>query len=105
VSLERIIRNLFAESERTGKRAYKVLNSGLHLRAGIVVKQGKTYELLHLSRPDHEKGPSTGEANTCAKYAGWGEQYGFRADEQTQTISIWKEIRTKAKGGDHAAAV
>ncbi|MDX2008248.1 MAG: hypothetical protein SFU83_23640 [Meiothermus sp.] len=104
MSLQRVIRGLFAEAQRTGKRAHQRLNSGLHLRAGIVVKEGRTFEVLHLTRPDHPKGPSTTEAHTCAKHAGWGERYGFRADPQSQTISIWREVKAR-RGGDRAAAV
>jgi hypothetical protein len=104
MALRHLIRELFTKAERTKGNAHKRLNSGLQLRARVVEKDGKVHELLHLSRPDHPKGPSTQEAHTCAKHAGWGQDYGFRADPATQTISIWKPVgASKPKGGNGEA--
>jgi hypothetical protein len=93
VSLAAIIRKAFTESEaKGGKATYFSLRSGLKVCARIAEKEGKRFEVLTLSRPDHPKGPSTLEAHTCAKHAGWGEGFGFKANQEQQTITIWKPL-------------
>lgn len=85
MTLAEVLEELFDEAARKGLTIYRRLGSGLMLGARV---NGKT-KMLVLSRPNNPKGPSTQEAHTCAKHAGWGDAYGFKANPERKTITIW----------------
>lgn len=89
MSLSLILDELLAQAKKEGRAKLRTLKSGLTVAARWEADK----PVLTLSRANHPKGPSTQEAHTCAKHAGFGEQYGFKADPEDKTITVWKEPR------------
>jgi hypothetical protein len=87
MKLSEIMLEMWTQAKKSGRAEYRTLSSGLTLCARI---QPDGKRVITLSRAGHPKGPSTGEANTVARYAGW-EDYGWKADENAKTITIWQK--------------
>lgn len=87
-ALGAILAKLIAGARAEGRTRYVTLRSGLQVAA--FERDGRT--VLALSRPGHPKGPSTQEAATCAKHAGWA-RYGLKGNPEDKTLYIWKEDR------------